>query len=324
VGHHHNLRGDRDREDGMKIDLLEGRVVVFGDGLAWAIATSERGVGSAGPGYIFRLREGRRVIVDDSKRGHGWVNDPAFGGLGTFGFHLARRQDTETEFRHKDQVPLRDNAWPVDNRAMTPERAGFGVVGASLLWAREQSDGRAVVVVNVVIGTPWHPDIVTLRYEWQFWGRKALLSLRVICDPPVRQYFIKEPKVCFSVDRSARCAALRAGYTKTTRGLPKTAQASIAARTAEFIGSGLKLSFPMSEVFPGWAKLAAQRARFADRDGPGDEIVWDCHDGMLKPRYELVGWREGGGYQSAAMLLCAWQGGRGPYLRLRAAFQRNG
>jgi hypothetical protein len=281
--------------------------------------------GPVGPGYISRFKTRSGVLLnDDLRAGSGFINDPRYGGLGTFGWHHARRIDRhgigpEDQFGAANPgAPsdwLQNNAWPIDGRHLASRCDGFGVTGCVTLHDPEVANGRGRHVLLVEYGDPWDRKIATATYSYTF-AREAVeqriaVTFRVPAGPPA---FVKEPRVCYTAGRPPGFTDLYVrqadGRLRRWRGkLPRTGQAQPGPRLRMACGMHPSFHVEVEEAFDGWAEAAATRPRFGEVDSPGDGIVWDCHGGVPRSRFEMIRWES----CESAFLLCAWQGGRGPY-----------
>jgi hypothetical protein len=277
-----------------KIHVGKDRVTVRDGARVYQIATTANGVGNAGPGYIYRAAKAGRVVVDDSKRGEGNINDPDYGGIGTFGFHLGRKLEGEQEFVGNRAWHL-NNAWPIDGRRASA-RDGFGVRQAKLLKA-----GNREVAVRVWFADPWDPNVAVATYRWKFKGGKAHLSFTVrFRQPQGPQAFIKEPKLAVS---ASNVPVIRSKSSKWGGALPKTGQ----SRPTRFpIGMG-SLRVTPHKIWPGWVGAASGRPQFGPVDGPGDHVVWK--PGPPTQKWEFI--RRAN--RNGTVLFTGWEGGRGPY-----------
>jgi hypothetical protein len=300
-----------------------GRVIWANDLGHWTILTNLGG--PVGPGYISRFKTRAGVFVnDDLRAGEGFLNDPHYGGLGTFGWHHARRLE-RGELGPDDEFGaavagapndwLQNNAWPVDGRHLASRCSGFGVTAASVELTPRVADGVGRMQVRVVLGDRWDPQIASLLYSYAFRpksvGIRLNVAFRVPAGPPA---FLKEPRVCFQAGQWAGFERMlvteASGRLRQWSGsLPRTGQALPGPRVRHVGASHPQIDIEVAEAFTGWAEAAAGREQFGAVDGPGDGVVWDCHGGVPRQRFEMV--RRANG--EATFLLCAWQGGRGPY-----------
>ena len=127
-----------------------------------------------GPGYIGRVRanDGTLVVDDFYARGGseatwGTINDPQNGGLGCFGFHVARRNGQTNPVNY---------SWDVTGRHQASARGGYGVWAVRLVRKPAvvaAGDSQAVEVGFEVDFTDGEAaaaklPLVTVRYDWSF------------------------------------------------------------------------------------------------------------------------------------------------------------
>ncbi len=280
------------------------------DQATWSIRTAITAAG-AGPCYVSKVvtRSGR-VLVDDSK-GAGYVNDSEFGGLATFGFHLARRIGGRTFI--DDQPWTENNAWPVDGRTANAHD-GFGVRAATFLGARMEH-GRGVLRCRVSFGDPWDARLATATYSYVFEPARVRLAITVAFRRPAGPTaFLKEPKLAFAVGSGGGFRSISTPSRSCTASLPVTCQS---APSGPVIFQGPKSLVIAGSAFGSWDDAAARRPSFGPVDGRGDLVRWNCYGGDPRnvDRWELIGRRTGRGapYTSATVLMTGWEGGRGPY-----------
>lgn len=310
----------------------EGAVTFRAGGASWTVGTELRS-GRPAPGYVHRFCAGGRRLLDD---GAGWgnSNDPDFGGIGNFALHHARRRAGEAtlgDYPGFDGSWERNNAWPLDLRWPAADAPG-GVVGARAARVVDgpllEPGGAARLGVEVDAGDEWTERLFAVRYSWLFRADgSARLTVTYDCPghPDGPPAFLKEPKVCLRLGGSGSSPLPRelVGLApdggpplRWARSLPRTAQASPRRRSLEFRCDGrtlLQADVSWSD-WAGWPAAASRREKFAGQDSPM-EALWDCHEGKFRAKTELVGWQSRGapGYRAASFLVCAYQGGRGPY-----------
>ena len=180
------------------------RIVVTNDDGEWTVYARCRSTGetTVGPGYVARLVTPDGHTIVDDVRPAGTVNDPAYGGLGTFAWHHARGRPGSMRF-------ALTNAWEVSGRACADATGGFGVVRSRVVERRrEQRDetgepftGFAIDVFLTDAATNPQP-IVRVRYRYRVYASvvKSWISIRELCGDghcgrTDELAFVKEPKL---------------------------------------------------------------------------------------------------------------------------------
>ena len=106
------------------------RFIFWNEAGTWQVwkRFARSGARTVGPGYIGRVRApDGTLVVDDfyartgAEPAWGTINDPQNGGLGCFGFHLARRNG---------QADPVNYTWDVTGRHQASTRGGYGVYAA--------------------------------------------------------------------------------------------------------------------------------------------------------------------------------------------------
>lgn len=243
-----------------------------------------RAGGTTAPGYVSRAVIRGRLVVDDVAAGAGYLNDPRFGGIGTFGWQASRDVGTDV----LSGMPA--NAWPLDGRS-----AANGVTSSRLLYRTARTLG-----VEVTLGDPHDSTIARVVYSYTFTRATVRCRIRVTFTVPTGlPAFIKEPKVQFT----ARSRGLKVNRTRARSFLPGTDQGGAAAeQVIRFDRFTVRLD---RSDFNRWKRAAATRPALAPVDSLGDTVQWAC---PFRAGTELI--RRPG---LAAALVTAWQGGRGPY-----------
>ena len=169
---------------------------------------------TVGPGYVARVVRFDGVRVVDDEHGAGGLNAPGNGGLGGFGFHLARGH---APF----ELGLR-NAWNVDGRTCAPDNRGFGVLTASVVQPPSVDAAGGHMAVDVWLRDAWGrtghgPDVtrdgvgdalarVRYRYEVGPSDVRALITVTTYCDTGCARgpgpAYLKEPKLVAAVNDS--------------------------------------------------------------------------------------------------------------------------
>jgi hypothetical protein len=305
-----------------------GTIIVDNDHGSWLVHTSCLGHGR-GPGYVSRVvtREGR-VLVDDPLE-PGSLNDPRYGGLGTFGWHHAR--GTPRALRLTG-----DNAWEINGRTCAAANRGFGVARAELVEQPHVVEGSQRFAIAVSFRDAW-ATVMRATYRYRFERDRVRVRVDVEelcpagrCGATQDRAFVKEPKVVAHANGSG------ADYTGTVtlsgdgepvcrydgRGpasgpIVATGQCGHEDRAAVRFEGGTSdaLVVRVDDVdFRQWAHVASLRPPALDVDtDSGDGVVWSCHGGVpslpLVQRWEVYA-RESG---ETGALFPAWQGGRGAY-----------
>ncbi len=177
------------------------------------------GENTVGPGYISRLvrrdseTSWKEIVQDDQPRGP--LNSPKFGGLGAFGFHLARGPVGQT-------VLNTTNAWALDTRNCAADNGAFGVYASSATQPQIGTDGFGRMHVDVWIRDFWGhtgygPDangdgfgdsLMTVSYTYEFRPSvvRAWIAVTQSCPSgcPIGPgtAFVKEPKLASSVTQT--------------------------------------------------------------------------------------------------------------------------
>jgi hypothetical protein len=187
------------------------RLIVKNDAGWWSIwkAFTRDASATVGPGYIGRVRAATGALVVDDffarsgpERDWGTINDPQNGGLGCFGFHVARRNGQQDPVNY---------TWDVTGRHEASSRGGYGVSEARLVAPPEHAGSGASERIDVSFeiaftdgeaarnGVP----LATVRYEYSFHRRLVTCAVVVTTGkgahvgPPA---FVKEPKlVCHAL-----------------------------------------------------------------------------------------------------------------------------
>jgi hypothetical protein len=162
-----------------------------------------------GPGYIGRVRApDGTLVVDDfyvrraAPQTWGTVNDPQNGGLGCFGFHVARRNGQPDPVNY---------SWDVTGRHEAASRGGYGV-SASRVARQPQLVGggadervEASFAVDLTDGEAYGAGapLATVRYDYAFHRRTVVCRVTVTTHPGAgvgSPAFVKEPKlVCHAL-----------------------------------------------------------------------------------------------------------------------------
>lgn len=193
------------------------RLIFWNEAGAWSIwktFTWNAGrTACVGPGYIGRVRapDGTLVLDDFYPRATplptwGTINDPVNGGLGCFGFHVARRNGQPDPVNY---------TWDVTGRHEARSRSGYGVSAAKTVRAPRRlgsgSDERVEAAFEVSFtdgeaagaGLP----LATVRYEYAFFRRLVTCGVAVSTGPGAgvgNPAFVKEPKlVCHALGTTA-------------------------------------------------------------------------------------------------------------------------
>jgi hypothetical protein len=310
----------------VELKLSGGRALVRNEHGWWTTITSMSAHPERAPGYICRLkaRDGE-LLIDDLRAGEGWINDPRFGGIGVVGVQLARRLDRhglgpDDAFGPAERIPTvagqdssweQNNAWPVDGRTLAAVQHGFGVRSCSFSL---ETQGEGLVKFRVVtfIGDRWSAGLIRVTHTHTVLPQLYVLETKfellttpsAMAGPPL---FVKEPKVGIGGVRDVR--EIRVGPNRSDRALPKTFQSAPQPGKPIELGR-LRARVTGDGMLDGrWVERASALARFGAVDSHGDDKTWPCNDGKLRSRWELIRWNTG----EAAVLLCGWQGGRGPY-----------
>jgi hypothetical protein len=180
---------------------------------AWSVwkrfTWSDDRTACVGPGYIGRLRapDGTLVVDDFYGRGGspatwGTINDPQNGGLGCFGFHLARRNGQHDPVNY---------SWDVTGRHEAASRGGYGVSAARVATrprvarAGETQRVEAAFEVDFTDGesAAAKKPLATVRYDYAFEQRLVTCRVAVTTGPGAgvgSPAFVKEPKlVCHAL-----------------------------------------------------------------------------------------------------------------------------
>jgi hypothetical protein len=184
---------------------------------AWSVwkrftRTADR-TASVGPGYIGRVRapDGTLVVDDFYARGGaaatwGTINDPVNGGLGCFGFHIARRNGQPDPVNY---------TWDVTGRHEAASRGGYGVSASRvartprLIGVGAQERVEAAFEVDLTDGEAHAANLplATVRYDYSFQPRHVNCRVRVTTGRGAEvgsPAFVKEPKlVCHALGATA-------------------------------------------------------------------------------------------------------------------------
>ena len=215
-----------------------------------------------GPGYIGRVRapDGTLVVDDFAARGGaastwGTINDPRNGGLGCFGFHLARRNGQPDPVNY---------TWDVTGRHEAASRSGFGVsasrvaVAPRLAGAGADARVEAAFEVDLTDGesAAARQPLATVRYDYAFEARAVRCDVTVTTGGGAAvgsPAFVKEPKLV--------CHALGA----TEHGAPRYRNVDLLARDGTRIAAFDVWSLPSPAVkTQQLGQDARARCRFAD------------------------------------------------------------
>ena len=310
----------------------------------WSIA--KRCTSTAGPGYVYLLRRGGSLVVDDEEEPI--LDDPnggrnpygASGGLGSFAYQHSRGMPP-FHFSARGGT----NSWWVSGRICAGEhpqaKRDFGVSRrccrvSPLSW---DETGALRWSIEIPLRTPWQDPILRLRYEYVFTRDTVTqrTSVRSACFNPTcgdapYEHFAKEPKFTMQVVPVAgdSLAAYDTAGTEIGRwlgGHPRkgTGQVADDSRAAvRFSASGLRISTGLWEGsgsgLDAWAVDAAASPRPPSaEDGPapvhwatGAETTWGCNGGSPAGadvrRWELVGGASG---FPLAAFFHGWEGGVG-------------
>lgn len=184
----------------VRLAAWPGGFAVTNDDGIWTVRTRcgvERGR-SAGPGYISELvTTDGHVLVNDSRRQRGTLNDPAFGGLGAFGWHHARGRAGRLRFNA-------GNAWEISGRVCARRNHGFGVVRTRVTEQPVTRDGAVTfaVAVDFADGYTFPKPLLRATYRYRFersvvksWVEVTPLCPRGRCGRTRLAAFVKEPKL---------------------------------------------------------------------------------------------------------------------------------
>ena len=303
-------------------------IVVDNDDGSWTVHTGCLGHGR-GPGYIARLvtRNGRIVIDDPQEPGS--LNDPRYGGLGTFGWHHARGTPRALRL-------TTDNAWEINGRTCAGGNGGFGVASAELVEPPRVVEGSQRFAIAVSFRDAWATVLrATDRYRFERDRVRVRVDIEEQCadgrcGTTRERAFVKEPKVIAHANGDG--ADYKRTVTLGEDGEPvcrydgrgpaegpilATGQCGDQRRSALRFegGTAQDLVVRVDDVdFRQWAQVASLRppALASDTD-TGDGVVWDCHGGVpslpLVQRWEAYARTSG----ETGGLFPAWQGGRGAY-----------
>jgi hypothetical protein len=196
---------------GIACDDAGARLIVKNDAGWWSIwkEFTRDGPATVGPGYIGRLRAASgALVVDDfydrSDPEHTWgtINDPQNGGLGCFGFHVARRNGQPDPVNY---------TWDVTGRHEASSRGGYGVSASRMVAAPKRSgDGANERIdisfeVDLTDGEAAHNGVplATVRYDYSFQRRLVTCAVAVTTGQGAHvgtPAFLKEPKlVCHAL-----------------------------------------------------------------------------------------------------------------------------
>ena len=187
------------------------RLIIKNDAGWWSIwkAFTRDGSATVGPGYIGRVRAASGALVVDDfyarpepESAWGTINDPQNGGLGCFGFHIARRNGQPDPVNY---------TWDVTGRHEASSRGGYGVFASRVVAGPEPAgsagDERIDVSLEVDLtdgesaqnGVP----LATVRYDYSFQRRLVTCAVAVTTGKGARvgtPAFVKEPKlVCHAL-----------------------------------------------------------------------------------------------------------------------------
>jgi hypothetical protein len=304
---------------------------------------------TTGPGYVYLVRQGGRVIVED--KGEPILDDAnggrnpygSSGGLGSFAYQHARGIPPFAFDRRGGT-----NTWWVSSRICAgdhPQTPGFGVSErcCRVSPVRWDDDGALRFSIDVDLRTPWQDPILRLRYEYVFAAEAVRLrtTVRSLCTEPTcgdapHQHFVKEPKFTAQVapPTTGALAVLDVWGTELARwpgGHPRkgTGQADQPSRdSVVFTGPGLKVvargatgSWEGSgSGLDAWAVAATTFVPAPSAgDGPapvhyatGKDTRWDCN-GASPGADGVRQWELVGGapgYPLAAFFH-GWEGGVG-------------
>lgn len=262
-------------------------------------------------GHISQVTAPNGTLLVDDPAGDGTINDPAHGGLGAFGLHIAK----------PGAGPLTDRVWHVDTRHRDP-RAGF----VCRPFALSSSDQQRKVRVAVSLFAGWasgQRPVLSLDYRWRLGPGKVAVTVTVTVLPAAEGLAVKEPKLTFGSllatstfvtvrDRGGRRLRRRwlGWYTDPRR---RTLQLEHGARRSVVL-SGLRGRVVLDAhaadgglPLEAWRQQAqTQTATFMD----GAEKRY-CHCERLRGSWELARWS--GTPTRAAVMLHAWTGGTGAY-----------
>lgn len=162
------------------------------------------GARTIGPGYIGRVRApDGTLVVDDfyartgAEATWGTINDPQNGGLGCFGFHVARRNG---------QADPVNYTWDVTGRHHASTRGGYGVFAARvprpprLVGTAPNERVEASFAVDFTDGEAYaaRQPLATVTYDYVF--ERTLVTCRVTVTTGPGAHvgtpsFVKEPKL---------------------------------------------------------------------------------------------------------------------------------
>jgi hypothetical protein len=168
---------------------------------------------SVGPGYIGRVRaHDGTLVVDDfyarksAPQTWGTINDPVNGGLGCFGFHVARRNGQPNPVNY---------TWDVTGRHEAVSRGGYGVSaarvsrGPRLVGAGAAQTVEASLEVDLTDGEAYGAGVplATVRYDYVVRAREVVCTVAVTTGRGAEvgsPAFVKEPKfVCHALGATA-------------------------------------------------------------------------------------------------------------------------
>jgi len=301
-----------------RVEILEDSTdrigVRNGDGEWWI---AKRCFGTPGPGYVYLVKRGGKVLVDDE--GEPILDDPngglnpygSSGGLGSFAYQHARGLPP-FEFGRRGG----SNTWWVSTRVCSgdhPQSQGlFGVPDRCCHAGRSRwdADGTLHWSIDVELRTPWQHPILRIGYQYVFSPTRVRLrtTVRSFCAQPTcgdapQQHFAKEPKFTMQVVPTAGDTLVvydeaRAELTRWLGGHPRrgTGQVGHDSRdSVEFTASGLNVVARggngrwegSGSGLDEWAVAASGYAPApSDADGPaplhyssGKDTRWDCNGG---------------------------------------------
>ena len=166
-----------------------------------------------GPGYIGRVRAPDGSLVVDDFYAHGgsqsdWgtINDPRAGGLGCFGFHVARRNGQPDPVNY---------TWDVTGRHEAKSRFGYGVSRARVarsprrVGSGDEERIEASFEVSFTDGEAAGAGVAlaVVRYDYAFYARVVTCDVTVATGGGAHlgtPAFVKEPKlVCHALGSTA-------------------------------------------------------------------------------------------------------------------------
>lgn len=189
------------------------RVIFANEAGKWSIwkafTRSADGTESVGPGYIGRFRAASGALVvddfyarDDPPQDWGTINDPQNGGLGCFGFHIARRNG---------EADVNNFCWDVTGRHEAATRDGYGVSRSRVLVEPHsvgEGENQRVEATFEVAFTDGEASrhgfpLATVRYAYCFFRRRVTCRVTITTGKGAHvgsPAFVKEPKlVCHAL-----------------------------------------------------------------------------------------------------------------------------